>query len=120
MSSSPSPFSVYRIHVYDVAGGRFGVSRTEDWEEKWAASFATEKEAKDFIRKESLSATTLLTYLVDLPKSKWDAFIDEFCFTNDMYHAYRRLFIGPVDRRKMKTALNNLGVRVEPNPTKPI
>lgn len=111
-------FDVFRIHVYDFADNRFSVGRGEDWEEKWVQSFSSEEEAKQYIRKESVSATTLLTYLVDLPKDKWPAFIDEFCFGNDMYHAYRRLFIGRVDRPKMKLALQQLGIQMIPNPNK--
>lgn len=113
-------FTVFKITTYDVSDNRFGVGRTEDWEEKNVMTFSTEEEAKDYISKESLNCTTIMNYLIALPKNKWPEFIQEFCFTNDMYMPYRRLFIGPTDKTKMKKALSNLGIQMIKNPNQTI
>jgi hypothetical protein len=107
---------VYKISTYSVPDNRFGVGRTEDWEEKCVATFAIEKEANDYIRKESLKCTTIMNYLIGLPRHKWPSFVDEFCFTNDLYFPYRRLFVGPIDKSKMKVALKTLGIQMIKNP----
>jgi hypothetical protein len=111
-------FAVYRIFVFDGGDNRFTTGRTEDWEEKWVASFDTENEAKNYIRKECLSTTDILNYLIALPKEKWPQFIDEFCFTNEIYIPYRRLSIGRTNKQKLKIALQKNSINLIPSSQK--
>jgi hypothetical protein len=62
-------WEVWRIHVYDGSDNRFGVGRSEDWEEKLAATFASEKEAQDYVREQSRSCTELPNYLISIDQT---------------------------------------------------
>jgi len=113
MSVAQAKVDVYRIRTYEGADNRYGVGRVEEWEEKFDQSFDTEKQAQEYIKTQSLQHTTLLTFLIDLPKPKWDAAIQAFCFDDDKYIVHRRFSIGKFNRPQMKKALELYGTTVQ-------
>jgi len=102
-------FQVFKIDTYDIKGNTYGVGREESWIARKNKSFETEKEAKEYIRKQSLIHTDLINFLTKgmgiLESKEKEDMIEKFCFTEDRFLLYRRFFLGYVPEKEIRRAL---------------
>lgn len=111
--------SIYRIHVYSEGSNSHLVSRSERWEVKHEEDCETREEAERIVREKSRQYTELPKFLVQWKETKAcdrtkteQQVINEFCFENDLYLKYRRIFIGKPDLKKIKNELKQEGVEI--------
>lgn len=108
-------FTVYRIDTFEAGSNSHGVGlRTENWYVRTDRVFEHEEEAKAYVRLKNRQVSSLPNWLVGLPPSEREAFVDVFCFGHDArWLAERRYFLGPVPERAIREAIrSSLGARV--------
>lgn len=114
-------FSIYRIQVFNEGSNSHGVSRQERWE---TVSHTNEcksiEKAREYVRVYSRQYTVLNQFLLQWRETKpcdreiqsEKEVIDQFCFDNDLYLKYRRLFIGVPPITLIQRSLRSDGIRV--------
>lgn len=106
---------VYLVTTHDTFGNSHAINRDEVWTFKKHRQFDTLEEAEQYVLDKSVQMTEMVRfYAYDTAMTEADktAFKREFCFTDDKYMTYRRLFIGTQDIPKLKQALRDNGVKV--------
>lgn len=107
-------FEVYQL----IINPKYGDIHQEQWNIEKVALFKQEEWAKLYIRAQSRACTEMPRFLIDiLDPNDEDEFIEQFCFTNDLYLIYRRLFLGLPPVGKIKDALKEHGIVVLKNTT---
>jgi hypothetical protein len=104
--------SVWRIHTYEVPDNAYTVGRRENWVAKPDREFDDLEAAKAYIRGQTRMHTTVANHLINLPPSRREAFLDDFCFTDDRYMKDRRFFIDRPPVKDIQRALERDGVTV--------
>lgn len=121
ISSCKPSIEVWRIEVTSAENNEHGVDRVENYKAKLDVRFPTEAEAKEYIKNKTRIHTEVANFLIDIAKDETDdtvksqkkeAFMDEFCFTNDLYMRYRRFFLHKVPWDRVKQALLKNGIEV--------
>lgn len=108
-----SSYDIYTFDTFEATTNSHTTSRGENWQLRKHSSAETLEDAKDIVRVMSRRMTDLPIFLADLnTQAQKDAFVDEFCFDNDMYISYRRFFIGRPNMKKVKAALVQKGILV--------
>lgn len=97
---------VFRIDTYDSRGNSHCVNRDENWIVRRDQAFATEHEAKEYVKRSSRALTEMSRFSLE------PDFAEEFCFTNARYLKYRRLFIGYPPLQAIRKALESDGIHV--------
>lgn len=98
--------TVYKIQVSDTFGNSHFTNRDETWYVLKDKEFDTEEEAKEYIiGRTRLFVPELSSHLITITDDKKHEFCNEFCFTNEVYMAKRRYFIGKPDLKVMKAQL---------------
>jgi hypothetical protein len=106
-------FDVYVIDTFPCTTNHYKTSREESWCARKIASYETLEDAKEMVRIKSRQLTDLPHFLIDLSSTEEkEKMVDEFCFTNDMYLHYRRVFVGRPPIKAICNALTNQGVEV--------
>ena len=100
-------FIIYRIDTFDYGSNSLGVgTRTENWYVRFDQMFDDEEEAKEYVRRKNRQVSSLPNWLISIPEADRPAFVDTFCFGNDLrWLAERRYFLGKVPERAIREAI---------------
>lgn len=112
--------SVYRKHIFEEGSNAYGIARSERWTIKRVDQmFATEQEAKNFIRQESLRVPALKNLLMQWSETNEadrkiteEQVIDRFCFLDDTYLMNRRFFLTVQEIDRLKVQLTQQGIQL--------
>src|SRR5665647_841552 len=112
-------FSIYRIKEFSEGSNSHTVARTERWEIIKETECNSDREAKEYIREYSKQYTILPNFIQQWRETKQEdrtvtleELIDQFCFTNDTYLKYRRLFINKPDVKQLAKELTKDGTKI--------
>ena len=105
-------FDIYVIDTFPCSTNHYKTSREESWSCRKIATCDSLEDAKQLVRDKSRQLTDLPHFLVDLPEDEKTQMIDDFCFHNDMYIHYRRVFIGRPPVKSIMHALTKQGISV--------
>lgn len=114
-------FPIYRIQVFCEGSNSYGVSRQERWETVLQTNECKSiEEAREYVRVYSRQYTVLNQFLLQWRETKpcdreiqsEQEVINQFCFDNDLYLKYRRLFINEPPIELIRKSLRSDGIRV--------
>jgi len=107
-------YQIYKISTYSIPDNSYKINRDENWIiTKVDIHPNSLEEAKNYVIEQSIifSDLAIFTHNIQDVNDK-NKFINEFCFTNDVYLKYRRFFIGYPPIKLIKNALIRDGVQI--------
>jgi hypothetical protein len=107
-------FLIYKFMVSSSGNNAYAVERSENRIVQYDTDFKSADDAMDYIRNKTLiHVPELNNLLLGLSAENKANAINQFCFFDDRYLVYRRYFIGKPPISKIRTALEQRGLRVQ-------
>jgi hypothetical protein len=117
-------FEVWAILEDAALSNHYKIDREVKWITKLMETFDDLTEAKQYIKDQTKShfSTTgeVVPFLINLNDKEKDKYLEEFCFTNDLYIPKRRFFIGKPSKTLMKNMVISAGLQLGKNAFKEI
>lgn len=107
---------IWRIDSTNAFGNSHQIGgRIENWEFVKDCEFEDDEEEKacEYVIKKNFEKSDIHMFIADVRNQCEKAdLIDRYCFSDDFY-AYRKYFLGEINREKLAEALNNRGIKVQ-------
>lgn len=105
-----SPFSVYKINIFNVGNNSHTTDREESWNLIKDKEFNNLEDAKKYVVNQNRIFSDLPLYIVDLKDEAKDKAVEEFCFGENYIHL-RKFFLGIPNIKLIKNRQVSQGVK---------